>query len=337
MNGYERITRIFERRPVDRPPTMPIIHTGLARACGVKLGEFFTDSGCMADVIARGHQEFGFDGVQLSLGVTAEAEALGARVEQPPDGGPVLRQHLLAEGRTINDFDAASVSSGGRMPLFFDAVKQVVEAVGTTAYVLVTLRGPLLIASQLRGVKQILMDMIERPDETGRILDFAVDVGIHLGAWLRSTGAHGVLLGEATCSPDFIPPDFYRTLVVKRHRRLVAGLKAAGWHAVGLHICGNTQSIIDDIVSTGVDFMDVDYQVPAADALALAKGRMVLRGNLDPSAVFRYGDTERVDDQTRALTALVRGKPWILSSGCDIPPGTPAENLTAFVAAAGRS
>ena len=98
-----------------------------------------------------------------------------------------------------------------------------------------------------------------------------------------------------------------------------------------MHICGDTTSIIEDIVSTGADFFDVDYQVPADQAIAAARGRIIGRGNLDPSAVFRFGTLEAVRMATEALCASVGDTPWIASSGCDIPPGTPAENIRAFV------
>ena len=103
---------------------------------------------------------------------------------------------------------------------------------------------------------------------------------------------------------------------------------------MGLHICGNIVPIAEAIISTGVDFFDVDYQVAAADAIELAGGRVALRGNLDPSSVFRFGTAEQGRTETRSLCEAIGTARWILSSGCDIPPGTPAENVAAFVEAA---
>ena len=49
----------------------------------------------MARTMIQGYHQFGFDGVQLSLGVTGKTEALGARVEQPINGAPILKEYLL--------------------------------------------------------------------------------------------------------------------------------------------------------------------------------------------------------------------------------------------------
>ena len=182
--------------------------------------------------------------------------------------------------------------------------------------------------------------MLTAPEAVAAILDFTTEIALRLGMWLLASGAHGLALGEATCSPNFISPKMYRSLVQPRHAWLVGQLKRVGWDVVGLHICGNIVPIVDDIIGTGVDFLDVDYQVPAATALDLSQGRVALRGNLDPSSVFRFGTVQRVRAETAALRQTVDGHAgWVMSSGCDIPPGTPAENIAAFVevAAKGRS
>lgn len=65
-------------------------------------------------------------------------------------------------------------------------------------------------------------------------------------------------------------------------------------------------------------------------ALALVRDHIAVRGNLDPSADFRFGQADALRAKMIALRHQVVGSRWILSSGCDIPPGTPAENLAAF-------
>jgi MtaA/CmuA family methyltransferase len=173
--------------------------------------------------------------------------------------------------------------------------------------------------------------MLEDPDAVTRMLEFTSEVALKVARAALAAGAHGLRLGEATCSPSFISPALYRDLVLPHHRRLVAEIKEAGRRCVGLHVCGNTAAIFEDMISTGVDFLDVDYLVSAEKAIALARGRVALRGNLDPSAVFRFGSPDRVRTDTAALCKSVAGTRWIIGSGCDIPPGTPAENIAACV------
>ena len=335
MNGLQRTQRAFARKSTDRAPILPILHSGLPPIFGVPLGDFFTSASVMADVIVRGYRTFGYDGVQLSLGVTGEAEALGAHVEQPIDAGPVLRDSLLPDLDDLGALDALrdrDPTTGGRMPLYFEAVARTVEAIGSEAFVLSMLRGPLLAASQLCGVEPLLIAMLTAPEAVERVLDFTTGVALHLGKWLLASGAHGLILGEATCSPNFISPRMYRRLVQPRHAWLVGQLQQAGWDIVGLHICGNIVKIVDDIIGTGVNFLDVDYQVPASTAIELARDRVALRGNVDPSSVFRFGTVAHTREVTGTLCRDVAGHAgWVMCSGCDVPPGTPGENIAAFV------
>lgn len=331
MTGKERIVSVLAGEPADRPPVMPIVHTALARYVNVPLGRYFTDADTMADVIARGQEQFGFDGVQLTLGVAGEVEALGARVDQPPDAGPIVRQHLLAGSASLDNLRGIDPAAGGRMPMYHAAVRKVADRVGRKAFVLSTLRGPLNMASQLCGVESVLIDMIERPDYVRDVLAFATDVAIAISRASLKCGADGLAFGEATCSPNFISPEMYLQQVQPWHVRLISAVKEMGWRFAGLHVCGGITPILEGMIATGVDFLDVDYQVPAAEAVSLARGRVALRGNLNPSASLFLGTPEDVRRETAALCLATTGSRWILSSGCDIPAGTPAENLAALV------
>lgn len=59
-------------------------------------------------------------------------------------------------------------------------------------------------------------------------------------------------------------------------------------------------------------------------------------GNLDPAGQFRNGTPASVREETlRLMAACCPGYPnFVVSSGCDIPPASPWENIDAFFAAA---
>jgi uroporphyrinogen decarboxylase len=54
-------------------------------------------------------------------------------------------------------------------------------------------------------------------------------------------------------------------------------------------------------------------------------------GNIDPAGTLRMGTPEKVKGETRDLLERCAKYPnFVLSSGCDIPPMTPWENIDAF-------
>ena len=54
-------------------------------------------------------------------------------------------------------------------------------------------------------------------------------------------------------------------------------------------------------------------------------------GNVDPAGVLRLGDPESVREATLDVLENCSSYPnFVISSGCDIPPLTPWENINAF-------
>jgi len=335
--GLERVRAALRGEPPDSVPIVPILHTMSTRLLGMPIGRYASDARTMADCVLAAYRRFGYDGIQLSLGVAAEAEALGAPTAQPDDGLPVITGPLLNTPADLARLPRPDVTRAGRLPLFAEAVSRVVEAAGREAWVVATIRGPLLMATQLRGVEQALVDLLERPDWCCELLDVTTQVAIDFGCHLVSTGCHAIAIGEATCSPDFISPTMYRRFVRARHEQLVAALHNAGVTTTIMHICGRALPLVGDVASTGCDVMDVDSQVNIDDALQQAGDRLVLRGNIDPANVLRYGDPADVEAAVSAVLAEVARHPrFILGSGCDVPPDTPPENIDALVRAGRR-
>jgi uroporphyrinogen decarboxylase len=57
----------------------------------------------------------------------------------------------------------------------------------------------------------------------------------------------------------------------------------------------------------------------------------VVMGNIDPAGVLCFGTPESVRKETQELLESCAKYPnFIVSSGCDIPPKTPWENVEAF-------
>jgi uroporphyrinogen-III decarboxylase len=104
-------------------------------------------------------------------------------------------------------------------------------------------------------------------------------------------------------------------------------------HAMGapvrLHICGNTRRILEGMGKTGCDMIDLDLA-------ALSEGRekmgpnQVLLGNIHPVHVLRDGTPESV---YAAIGECHRqaGPHYIIGAGCEVPRGTPLENMMALV------
>jgi uroporphyrinogen-III decarboxylase len=95
-----------------------------------------------------------------------------------------------------------------------------------------------------------------------------------------------------------------------------------------LHICGNTNRIIADMVASGADIVDLDWMVDMRSAVSQFGGQVSFLGNMDPVAVMLQGTAEKVFDAT-ATCMRVGGPRAISGAGCEVPDRTPHENFHA--------
>jgi hypothetical protein len=128
-----------------------------------------------------------------------------------------------------------------------------------------------------------------------------------------------------------LEPRRYRDFALPWEKRLAEEAHRLGL-PYALHICGRTDRILDDMLATGADALELDYKTDARLAHDRMRDRAVFIGNLDPSGVLALGTPAFVEEKTRELVATFADTPrFILNAGCAIPATTRGENLRAMI------
>ena len=330
MNSLERIRSALSGDIADRVPVFPMIVSGTARWAGVPVSRYAADPVVMADCLVSAQHRAGYDGIHVSLNVSVEAEALGAPIEQPLDELPHVTALLLAEPADLIRLKVPDPLADGRLPVFVEATRIVAREVGKSVLIVANIRGPMSMASQLRGVEQLLIDLIDAPDFVADLLAFCGEVGVVFAAALSRAGAHAIMLGDALTSPASISPAMYRRVAQPVHTEMIRRLHEDGAGTVIMHVCGDTRPIIPDLAATGADVVDLDTAVPLDEARALAGPDVGLRGNVSPSLLYGAAPPEILEVARRTIAAG-GGPRFVLGTGCEVPIGTPIENVIAMV------
>jgi uroporphyrinogen decarboxylase len=85
------------------------------------------------------------------------------------------------------------------------------------------------------------------------------------------------------------------------------------------------------MISTGARGLHFGNRVDMKEVLTEVPSNIIVFGNLDPVGVFKSSTPAQVAGETRKLLELTRDFPnFVLSSGCDIPPGVSLDNINAF-------
>ena len=324
MHSLERTLRRLKGEPVDRPPNFDIFMTFAAHHTGAPLSRYYLDYRVLAEANLAVAEAFEVDILQAISDPYREAAGFGLQVEFPEDGLPVSRTPLLQEPEALSRLPRPSPYEG-RMGDRLEGVRLLRERSNGEYPVMGWVEGALAEAGDLRGSGNLLLDLYDRPEWLEELLERCAENAIAFARAQVEAGAHIIGLGDAIASQ--ISPALYRRFALPYEQRIFAAVHELGALA-RLHICGNTTRLLPDMAASGADIIDLDWMVDLGQAAETVAGRAALCGNFDPVAVMLQGSPQEV---YRATLDCVRtgGARYFGGAGCEIPDGTPRENLEA--------
>jgi len=328
MNGRERVFAMMEGRPVDRVPLMPITMMFAADHAGVKYGQYATDYRALVDSQIQTAEAYDFDYVSSISDPAREATDCGARIQLFDDQPPAIIESdaFLADKAKLATLDIPHPLGENRMHDRVRAAALFKEQIGGERLIEGWIEGPCAEAADLRGINTLMLDFYDDPDFVRDLFEFTLEMGLRFARAQVEAGVELMGVGDAAAS--LIGPQLYEEFVWPYEKRLIEGLHDMGTK-VRLHICGNINAILEPIGRLGCDIVDLDFMVPVADARKAMGPDQVLLGNIDPVRVLRHGTPESI---TEAIAQCHRdaGKRYIVSAGCEVPRGTPRENVIAL-------
>jgi MtaA/CmuA family methyltransferase len=308
---------------------MPITMMFAADRIGATYRAYATDHRVLVDAQIRTAEEFSFDYVSVISDPAREAADCGAAVVYFDDQPPAIDETRarLADKSGLAHLKAPDPLSGGRMHDRVRAAALFKERVGKEKLIEGWIEGPCAEAADLRGINTLMLDFYDDPVFVRDLFEFVVEMEL---PFARAQVEAGVdLMGVGDAAASLVGPAIYEEFVWPYEKKLVDGLHAMGTR-VRLHICGNTRRILAGMGRLGCEIVDLDFMVPLAQAREKMGPAQVLLGNIDPVRVLRNGTPESV---TAAIAECHHqaGPRYIVGAGCEIPRGTPAENVRALV------
>jgi len=260
------------------------------------------------------------------MDLSVEAEAFGSPIRFSDDEVPTVTAPVVTDEDSANALTVPKVGDA-RTGLYVETLKLASERI-TDRPVLGGCIGPFSLAGRLMDMTEIMVMCYDEPEMVHAVLDKVTTFLIEYNKAFKATGANGVVMAEPAAgllSPDLI--DEFSSPYVKR---IIEAVEDESFLFV-YHNCGNTTRLVDSIVSTGARVVHLGNAIDLAEMIPQYPSNIIVMGNVDPSSEFRNGTPESVKTATLAvLNACSKFPNFVLSSGCDIPPVSPIENIDAF-------
>ena len=333
ITPYERLLAMMDGRAkeLDRVPNLNILMFFAAKYINKPFGQFCADYRVLVEGNLRCVEKFGIDILSTLSDPVRETADFGTELIFPEDDLPHPKQVLLPNIEDVEKLQLFDPWQSVRMLDRIHAIELFKKEKGDEYPIMGWVEGPLAEASDLRGINESLLDIVDEDNEELfiQLIEKCTQEAIWCAKAQIDAGAHMIGIGDAAAS--LISCNLYRDIVLPYEKRIVDAIKEAGGIA-RLHICGDINRHLEDIATLELDIIDIDWMVDMKRTSEIFDGISVVNGNIDPVAIMLNGSISDVKNAVRQCLIDSRGKACI-SAGCEIPKFTPYENLLAFTEA----
>lgn len=319
-----------EQMAADRRRAMPILSFPSIQLMGITVKDLIADS----DVQARGMYEIArrcpTAAAVSMMDLSVEAECFGAQIRVSDDEVPTVVGSVV---ETPEDAEALQVPAfgTGRTGLYVEAISKALKLI-TDRPIFAGVIGPFSLAGRLMDMTQVMINCYEEPEMVHTTLEKATAFLLSYVKAYKAIGAHGVVIAEPAAG--LLSPDFCGEFSSPYIRKIVNAVQDEEFIVI-YHNCGDAVSrMVPQILETGAAAYHFGNAVSMEDMLRQMPGDVLTMGNVDPVSAIRNGTPEKVRQDTLSIMdACCKYPNFLISSGCDIPPAAPWENIDAFFAA----
>ncbi len=309
---------------------LPILSFPSVSLLGISVKELISDSARQAEGMCLVANRTDSAAAVSLMDLSVEAECFGAKIHVCDDEVPTVPERLIY---TEEEADALAVPAVGsaRSGIYLEAIRLACERI-TDRPVLAGMIGPFSLAARLLDVSEIMIDCYDEPDMVHTVMEKATEFLIHYARAYREAGANGILMAEPVAG--LLSPSLEEEFAAPYVKRIIDAVQNDEF-AVIYHNCGdNTPMMIPSMLSVGAMAYHFGNAIDLSVMLKKFPADVPVMGNVDPAGVLREGTPEAVRGATLNLLERCAASPnFVVSSGCDIPPMTPWENIDAFFSA----
>ncbi|NVM24694.1 MAG: uroporphyrinogen decarboxylase family protein [Desulfobacterales bacterium] len=332
--GRQRVSAAFRKTftdqeiQIDRVPAYPIMGQCNAQLVGASIREFLLDPKIFVKAQVAAYERYKPDIIVMQGDLLMEPEAMGNELKFPENGLCISTKFALEDKGKLSSLQLADPTKDGRMPGYLQILAEAKKII-TDSIVSGVLAGPWTIAIGLRGANELIRDAMKDLEYVHELMRFCTQMSIRFGEALIPLKV-GLSYSEAPASCSLISPKMYRTLIFPYHKQITDHFKEKKV-GVGLHVCGYTDPILEDMVDTGVTNISIDAPTDLAKAVETTKGKAVLIGNVSTDLFFS-GSREEMEQAIKdCLDVAPKESGYILASGCEVPGVAPPEKVDWFM------
>lgn len=314
----------------DTKKGLPVLSFPAVQKMNITVPELVNSADNMAEAMRIVAESVDSAAAVSFMDLSVEAEAFGSEVVIKDDELPTVVGAIIDEDTDPDSIFVPKVGDG-RTGTCVESIGKAAELINDRP-VLAGAIGPYSLAGRLMDVNEIMILSFEEPELVHAVLDKAADFITEYVKAFKEAGADGVVLAEPLAG--LLQPEAIAEFSTPYVRRIVDAVQDDDFIVV-YHNCGNTVTkAADTIKDTGAKAFHFGNAIKMEDIVGQMPADVLVMGNVDPTGVMRNGTPETVRETTLAVLKANADHPnFVISTGCDVPPMSPWENIDAFFGA----
>ena len=315
-------------------PSVPIV-------LGYSVNEYYKHTGIKAPEIMRDGRKIAqsqlfiakklkIDFLISCLDLNVIGESFGTELSYPPDSVPMLEKGI-SDLEKLEKLEVLDPYKDGRMPVNLEAARICAQKFKEeNLFTFAGSEGPFTAAGAVMGAENLMRNIIKNPELVHKVIDVCTDSIIeYYKAFIEQGLPNYFGITEPTASASCISPAHFKEFVAPYLKRVVRKVDIPAWL---LHVCGESEEIIDQIVKLPrLLIFSCDKVDLKTIKKSIGKKFIVTLGNV-PTPLLMRGTPQEVELAAKqCIEEAAPGGKYILSSGCDIGVGTPPENILALL------
>lgn len=257
-----------------------------------------------------------------------------------------ITHHPLANA-TIEEVASYPFPDGSDPSRFMGVREEVLRIRENTPYAISTGIGGVVYETgwYMRGLERWYTDMLVDPEFCGALLDRILKFWLdYYTGFMKEIGdiIDVVMIGDdlAGQGGPLFPPEFYRSVVKPRQKKLVQHIRSLTGAKIWYHTCGGMVEYIPDLLDNGIHILNpLQIAADGMDPEFLKKSfgdRLVFwGGGIDSQHVLPFATPEEVKSHVKVNVEKFKpGGGYIFNNVHNIQAGVPPENILAMYEAA---
>lgn len=187
----------------------------------------------------------------------------------------------------------------------------------------------------LRGMENILMDMIEAPEFVAELFDRLTEYNLTQIDLAVQQDIDCIMIGDdwGSQSGIIMGPGLWRQFIKPSIARMYTRIREAGKYVM-IHSCGDVKSLFPELVECGLNIFN-PFQPETMDVYETKReyyGRLSFYGGISVQHLLPHGTPDEVRaETTKLIQTLGKGGGYIASPSHAITADVPAENIAAMI------